>query len=291
MWKEMLAAHEKRLEREHFAADRWEALEAGTERSRRVKCAQSLGQKAWNVKAAKVLAHSTTFDPATPCMLDEMRVLYLAPHADDPDSIISHRDLSLKLILSPDIVRTTLSSIYKDSVAVPVRVDVRCLWSSLTLSSDSTLNSQVRSFEPRWCRKIAVSDFSPDVSHLISSVDFITLNKSGSNTRPIVICVVFRRLIKKSLMPASISESKKHLAPLDVGCGVKSGFKSNVLDARDSFFKPGGDSTYIDVFVDTYNAFNKTSRGYMLPQTAEHSPSLIRFSNVLLAKGQLFLRF
>ena len=100
-----------------------------------------------------------------------------------------------------------------------------------------------------------------------------------------------RRLITKFLMPASIAEAKAHLAPLQVGCGVKAGLEAIVHDALDALVRLGHDSTYIAVSVDACNAFNRTSRAEMLRQTAEHSPSLIRFTNALYANCQPFFRF
>ena len=121
-------------------------------------------------------------------------------------------------------------------------------------------------------KKLAAGEFSSDVGHLISAANLIALDKGGANIRLIAIGVVIRRLITKSLVPASISEAKAHLAPLQVGCGVKVGLDSIVHDARDALFNLGHDSTYIVVSVDACNVFNRTSRAEMLLQTAEHSP-------------------
>lgn len=73
-----------------------------------------------------------------------------------------------------------------------------------------------------------------------------------------------RRLISKSLMPASIAKAKEQLTPLQVECHVESVLLSIVYDARESIFQLGGDPTYIKYSVDACNAFNKESRATML---------------------------
>lgn len=84
--------------------------------------------------------------------------------------------------------------------------------------------------------------------------------------REISIGVVMKPLITNYHMLESIAESQAHLAPLQVVCVVKSGLYTIYHDARDSFVKLGGDQTYIGVSVDTYNAFNCSSRVEMLWQ-------------------------
>lgn len=63
LWKEMLAAHEKRLEHEQSSTVIRAARDVGTEKRRRIKRAQILGEKALYVKAAKALAQSPIFYP------------------------------------------------------------------------------------------------------------------------------------------------------------------------------------------------------------------------------------
>lgn len=89
----------------------------------------------------------------------------------------------------------------------------------------------------------------------------------------------------------SIDEANAHLAPLQVGFGVKSGLDAIFYDARDAFVKLGHNLAYIGVSVDVCNAFNRTSQAKILRHTAVHSFSLIRFANSFYAKGQPFLRF
>lgn len=63
-------------------------------------------------------------------------------------------------------------------------------------------------------QKLATGEFSSEVRLLISFANLITIDKGGSKIRPIAIGVVMRRLITKSLMPASTSEAKAHLVPI-----------------------------------------------------------------------------
>lgn len=92
-WKEMLqewrvAAHEKRLKLNLSAAARHDAHDSDTKRRWRIKSAQSLSQKALYCKAFKDLTHSLKLDPATPGMLDRMKVLHPVLPAYDPVSFI-----------------------------------------------------------------------------------------------------------------------------------------------------------------------------------------------------------
>lgn len=87
-------------------------------------------------------------------------------------------------------------------------------------------------------------------------------------------------------MPASI-----HFASLQVCSDVNSGLDSIVHDTCDAFVKLSWDPMYIEVSVDASKAFNNTSKPEILRQTASHSPSFIRFANVLYAKEKPYLCF
>lgn len=84
-------------------------------------------------------------------------------------------------------------------------------------------------------QKLATGVCSPNVSNLISAV--VTLEKGEAKIRPIAIGVIMRRLITEILMPASISEAKGDLEPIQVGCGVISGLDSIFHDTGDVFSK------------------------------------------------------
>ena len=85
----MLVAQERRLELEKSAASGQTARDEGTDMRRRIKRAQSLGEKALYGKASKDLAQSATFDPAAPGMFARMKALHPTPSANYPVSKIS----------------------------------------------------------------------------------------------------------------------------------------------------------------------------------------------------------
>ena len=154
----------------------------------------------------------------------------------------------------------------KDSATGPEKAGVR--WLLLVANTELRVHPDLSGLEilTSVVQKLAAGEFSPDVGHLISAANLISLDKGGTKIRPIAIGVVMRRLITKALIPTSIGEAKTHLQPLQVGCGVKEGLDAIVHDARAAIVKLGHDPTYTAVSVDACNAFNRTSRAEMLKQ-------------------------
>ena len=61
LWAEMIAAHDNQSQLEQSEASRRASRSEGTERRRRIKRAQRLGEKTLYGKASKALAQSPTF--------------------------------------------------------------------------------------------------------------------------------------------------------------------------------------------------------------------------------------
>lgn len=81
------------------------------------------------------------------------------------------------------------------------------------------------------------ADGYPDVSRLISAANLIALYKGGTRIGPIAIGVFMKRLITNFFMLGSISDSKAHLVPLQVSCGVKWGHKRHLTRRRRLFLQ------------------------------------------------------
>ena len=125
LWAEMIAAHDNRSQIEQSAASRRTSRSEGTERRRRIKRAQRLGEKALYGKAAKALAQSPTFDPAAPGMYAKMKALHPPPAACDQVAPIPPSDLSPNPHVTADTVRVALYAMDKDSATGPDRAGVR----------------------------------------------------------------------------------------------------------------------------------------------------------------------
>lgn len=241
LWIEIIATNERSLKLEHLATARCSARDAGTERRRRNKRAQSLSQKAFYRKAANFLAQSPTLDPATPRILNRMKTP--TPRFDDPVSIFPPRDLPKNPSVSSDSVRSSLSTMYFDFTTGRDRAGVRCLM--LVAKSDFPLHRDFLGLKvlTMVVQKLTAGDFSPNFSHLIFAANLIALDKFGAKNKPIVIGVFMRSLNTKVFMPTLITEAKEHFPPLQVGCGVMSGLDFIVHDTRDAFFKLARETT------------------------------------------------
>lgn len=106
--------------------------------------------------------------------------------------------------------------------------------------------------------------------------------------RPIYIGTVFRLFAK--LIPEAVAEARAYLYPLQVGCGFKCGADAAVHEACRFVEEFEGDPRYNLGPANAEKSLNRTIRGEILKQTAEHAPFLIRPANVLYAKRQTYLR-
>ena len=125
LWEEMTQAHIARSEWE--SARDQNQLEADNDREtkRRISRAQRLASKALYGKAAKTLAENGSLDPSSPAVRIKLKNLHPSPSV--PTRAIERRDLPPKQTIDPNIVRTSLLDMGKDSAAGPDRAGVRWL--------------------------------------------------------------------------------------------------------------------------------------------------------------------
>ena len=123
LWEDMLKAHEARLLLEVTAKGQGQTHDPSAERRRRVKRAQSLGNKAQYGKADKSLAHQSSLDPAAPAFQSKLRALHPTP--TEPVPTIPDRDLPPAPTIYEGSVKAAIMDMEKDYAAGPYRAGVR----------------------------------------------------------------------------------------------------------------------------------------------------------------------
>lgn len=92
-------------------------------------------------------------------------------------------------------------------------------------------------------QKLAASDFSAHIVHILSAANLIPLEKGAALIRPIVIGIVLRYLLTRALMPEAISEAKDYLSQFQIGFGVRCVADAAVHEARTFIEYYGHDPT------------------------------------------------
>ena len=121
---------------------------------------------------------------------------------------------------------------------------------------------------------------APDeIAPYLCGANLFAANKKDGGHRPIAVGETIRRWTAKCLVKKGIEDAADHLAPYQLGVGVKSGCES-IIHAASSIYSneetPVSDKWVLQ--IDMNNAFNNISREVMLAEVAKICPKLYPFA-------------
>ena len=227
-----------------------------------------------------LILHFTTLnDPNT---LSQLQNLHPAP--ENPIKPLDPTVLRPAPKVEEQDVLKAVMRMNSNSAPGPDRMSPRLLHLLVTSQVSHEAGVKGLSVLTRLFARLARGDISEPSLPLLAAATFLPLQPLPNKIRPIAIGQAPRRLVKKVLLPAAISDSRNYLMPEQLAKGIPSTMGSIVHDAQMLAKRRGSDSPHTMALIDATNAFNSCSRQAILVALPLRAASPARIINEMYAR-------